>query len=98
MPDSLRNEALTALRSGTPASEVRRACGVTSDQLAQWRKHQEAGAPVRDLVGPEPRVFSVVDDMDDMVDLGIAPTRRDAHQELELHIGGWAICIRQIEA
>ena len=95
IPDSLRDTALAALRSGTPESEVRRACGVTSDQLAQWRKRQEACAQTRDLDGLQPRVFPVVDDI---AGIGMTPAGDPVQQDLELRIGGWAICIRQDEA
>ena len=95
IPDSLRNAALAALRSGTSELEVRRACGVTSDQVAQWRKRQEARAQTRDLEGQEPRVFPVVDDM---AGIGLTDAGDRVQQGLELRVGGWAISIRQVEA
>ena len=91
IPDSLRNAALEALRSGTSESEVRRACGVTSDQLAQWRKHQQVCLPERGLDMPEPRVFPVVDNK-----AGMSHAREVEQQDLEFRIGGWAICVRQL--
>jgi hypothetical protein len=94
IPDSLRNAALAALRSGTSESEMRRACGVTSDQLAQWRKHQQACTQARDLDGQTPRVFPVVDDM---AGNGMTDAGERVQQDLELRIGGWAICVRQVE-
>lgn len=97
IPNSLRNAALAAVRSGTPESKVRRACGVTSDQLAQWRKHQEACAQARDLGGQAPQVFPVVDDMDG-IGIGMTHAGGPVQQDLELRIGGWAICIQQVEA
>ena len=95
IPDSLRSVALAALRSGTAESEVRWACGVTSDQLAQWHKRQEACAQTRDLEGLQPRVFPVVDDM---AGIGMTDADGPVQQGLELRVGGWAISIRQVEA
>ncbi len=74
---------------------MRRACGVTSDQLAQWHKRQEACAQTRDLGGQEPRVFPVVDDM---AGIGLTNAGDPVQQGLELRVGGWAISIRQVEA
>ena len=94
IPDSLRNAALAAVQSGTSESEIRRACGVTSDQIAQWRRHHQASAQARDLDEQEPRVFPVVDDM---AGIGIAQSGEPMQQDLEMRIGGWAICVRQVE-
>jgi len=95
IPDSLRHAALAARRSGVSESEVRRVCGATSDQLARWRKHREASAEAREVEGQAPRVFPVVDDLTGM---GIAQAGEPAQQDLELRLGGWAICIRPVEA
>ena len=92
IPDSLRRAALSALHSGTTESEVRRACGVTSDQLAQWRKHQQVCVPQRSLEIPEPRFFPVVDSTD-----GSFHTREPEQQDLELRIDSWAIRVRQLQ-
>jgi hypothetical protein len=94
IPDSLRNAALAARRSGSSESEIRRACGVTSDQIAQWRKPQQKCAQARELEGQAPRVFPVVDDLASM---GMTQAGESVQQELELRIGGWAICVRQVE-
>ena len=94
IPDSLRNAALAALRSGISESELRRACGVTSDQIAQWRKPQQELAHARGPEGQAPRVFPVVDDL---AGAGMTHTGDVMQQELELRIGGWAICVRQVE-
>lgn len=92
IPDSLRRAALAALHGGTSESEVRRACGVTSDQLAQWRKHPQVCMPQRGLEIPEPRVFPVVESTD-----GPFHTREPEQQDLELRIGSWAISVRQLQ-
>ena len=91
IPDSLRHAALSALRSGTTESEVRQACGVTSDQLAQWRKNQQRGEPQRSLENLEPRIFPVVDSTADLLH-----AMEPKQQDLELRIGDWAICVRQL--
>ena len=74
---------------------MRRACKVTSEQLGYWRKQQEAWAATRDLDEQRIRVFPVVDDLPNMNN-----ERSSAHaaENLELRLGGWSICIRQIEA
>jgi len=95
IPESLRNAALAAQRSGISESEVRRSCGATSDQLARWHKRQEASARAHELDGLQPRVFPVVDDLPNM---SIAEAEDPARQDLELRMGGWAICIRPMEA
>ena len=94
IPDSLRNAALAAVNSGTSEPEIRRACGVTSDQIAQWRKHREMCAQARDLDRQPPLVFPVVDDL---TDVGMAQAGEPVQQDLELRIGGWSVCIRQVE-
>jgi len=93
IPDGLRNAALTAIENGASEAEVRRACGVTSDQLAQWRNRREGrrrpGGP-RPVVA-EPRIFPVVDDK------AVVSKIAGGVQDLELRFGGWSICIRQVE-
>jgi transposase-like protein len=88
IPDSLRNAALAALKSGTTESEVRQACGVTSDQLAYWRKHQ----PQQGLESPGPRIFPVVDSP-----AVLSQTIEPEQQDLELRLGGWSICVRPLQ-
>ena len=92
---ALRNAALAALRGGTPALDVRRACGVTSDQLAQWQKGQENAAESCDLAEQKTRVFPVIDDVAGVV---MTDDGGFVQQALELRMGGWALSIRQIEA
>lgn len=95
IPDSLRHAALAAVRSGlSKESEVRRTCGITSDQLARWRKHQEASSQAREVDGQAPRIFPVVDDLAGM---GMRQAGAPVQQDLELRLGGWAICIRPVE-
>jgi hypothetical protein len=91
IPDSLRNAALAALQHGVAESEVRRACGVTSDQIAQWTKSQQKHAPRARLHPVEPRVFPVVQDATDQQHGSEAEP-----QELELRLGGWAVSVRHL--
>jgi acetyl-CoA acetyltransferase len=92
IPDSLRNAALAALQDGATESEVRRACGVTSDQIAQWAASQQARAPRTRRHQVEPRVFPVVEDATDLRHGSEAES-----QELELRLGSWSISVRQLQ-
>jgi len=93
IPDSLRNAALAALESGTTESEVRRACGVTSKQLAQWRRRQRRRSdPQHRLENAEPRIFPVVDSTT-VLSEGSEPEQQD----LELRLGGWSICVKPLQ-
>lgn len=94
IPQELRDEALAALRCGAPEFDVRRACRVTQQQLECWRQRKRSGARNRDLDEQAVRVFPVVDD-----EAGVAHERTgdQAAQQLELRIGGWSVCIRQLE-
>jgi len=92
IPDSLRSAALDALQNGAAESEVRRACGVTSDQIAQWTKSQPGHAPRARLHPVEPRIFPVVEDATD-------PQHGSEVEppELELRLGSWAVSVRQLQ-
>ena len=94
IPDGLRQATLDVLDSGIEESEVRRACGVTSDQVAQWRKNPQARDLERSLQRQELRVFPVVDDFASAGHGGEpAPQKQDL--ELDLRLGDWTLCIRQ---
>jgi hypothetical protein len=92
IPDSLRRAALSALQRGSSESEVRRACGVTSDQLSQWGKHQQVCAPHPSLETAAARVFPVVDSI-----AGLSPSSEPDQQGMELRIGTWAVYIKQLQ-
>lgn len=94
IPQELREEALGALRFGTPELEVRRACRVTPEQLERWRQRERSSARARSMDEQAVSVFPVVDD-----ESGVAIERTGDHaaQALELRIGGWCICIRPVE-
>lgn len=99
IPDALRGLALAAIDSGTSEAEVRRVSGVTSDQVAQWRmgraQKRRAFDPGHEGVldgSVAPLVFPVVDSGG----LGMGQTS-GVSGDLELRLGGWSICIRQVE-
>jgi hypothetical protein len=94
IPQELRDEALGALRCGASELDVLRACRITQEQLERWRQRERFSARNRDLDEQALRVFPVVDDE---AVVAIERTGDQAAQELELRIGGWAICIRQFE-
>ena len=95
IPGTLREATLAALQRGTTELEVRRACGVTAEQIAQWRHHRGSCAERGDLSGQEAQVFPVVDEMSGM---NIDGADGHAEQNLELRVGRWAICIGQVKA
>jgi transposase-like protein len=99
IPPELREEALEALRSGVAEPDVRRACGVTPEQLQWWWQRRKPGAS---LAAPDERAVRVFPVVDEEPEAGASEAREHAtgraSQQLELRIGGWAICIRQVEA
>jgi hypothetical protein len=98
IPDVLRATVLTALDGGASEQDVRRACGVTSAQLVQWRRQQRQGAEVSGRGEHEARVFEVVDE-EPGIDMGSGGgAAAPCSPELELRLGGWAVRIQQLEA
>jgi hypothetical protein len=90
IPDDLRAAVLAAIRRGVTATRLRRACGLSTSQLARWRVG--ARGPARSTVRAQhARVFSVV---------GEAPPRRrellgdPPGHDLELRLGPWAVSVR----
>jgi hypothetical protein len=94
IPQALREAALAALESGMPELMVRRACGISGTQLRWWRLRQ--GACTDGIEQPEPkaRIFPVVDDTPY---LGAESAGASTGQSVQLRVGGWEICIRQVE-
>ena len=94
IPQALRDAALAALRSGTPAVEVQRACRISAGQLDRWLECQRERGQRLESDEAEPRVFPVVDDV-----AGIAVEGAREHEVAPLHlrVGRWEICIRQVE-
>jgi hypothetical protein len=93
-PHALRAAALAVVRSGAAELEVRRACRVSSVQLAQWRRGEGARAAESDSTGQPARVFSVVDEM---AEGDVGRGGPGAEQDVELRLAGWAIWIRRLE-
>jgi hypothetical protein len=100
IPQTLRDEALGALRCGAAEVDVRRACRVTPEQLQWWRRRRTRwGATSRGLNEQAVRVFPVVDEEQEEAVASVANEHAAGHgaQQLELRIGGWAISIRQVD-
>mgnify|MGYP001825303660 CR=1 FL=1 len=96
IPSRLRTAALAAVQDGATESDVRRACGVTSDQLAQWRAGHAVSASRSgaDAV-PSARVFPVTATEADVgaTDHGPAP----GTVSVELRVGGLSIVVRALQ-
>ena len=93
VPDELRRDTLAALRQGVTRTQLRRACGVSSKQLAQWQKSHGKIPKNAARATPDARVFSVVGD---------GPAQRaeslssEQDQLLELRLDGWSISVRRV--
>jgi len=101
IPQDLREQALQALRRGVSELDVRRACRVTPEQLGWWRRRRRStGRAIARLDERAVRVFPVIDEEP----LEAVASEANEHaavrtaQPLELRVGGWAICIRPVEA
>jgi transposase-like protein len=91
-PPELRAAVLAALRSGAVESVLRRACGVSSVQLAAWRRGEVAAGQSSALARPPARVFSVVDEPQPAMSLACAS--HPVGEDVELRIGGWSVRLR----
>ena len=94
IPHALRDEAFGALQCGMRELDVRRACRISVVQLEQWRRRQRLGVHACNGDGQKARVFPVVDEV-----TGTTIERAGDHaaENLELRIGRWAVCVRQVE-
>jgi hypothetical protein len=94
-PQALRAAVLVALRSGVAEPELRRACGLSAEQLAAWRRREAVEARQSAMVRHPAQIFSVVDESH--------PDVSDKHavhpggQDVELCVGGWAVRLRRLE-
>lgn len=86
-PESLRAAVMAALDGGASELELRRACKITAEQVAAWRRRWRSALSSPEPVQQEARVFSVVDDAGE--------AEKD---EMELRIGGWAVRIRRADS
>ena len=88
IPEDLRKATLETVDKGVPDKLVQEACRVSPEQLNRWREIQRLGGRVKNEKKAKPRVFKVVD----------APVeKREPTAPVQLRIGGWEICLRQIE-
>jgi len=93
IPDALRREALAAMRLGVTRSQLRRACGISSDQLKHWQRNRGGAGSQAEPNIQGTQVFSVIDDISsEEVGTGV----RDGGDELELRLGGWSIAVRRV--
>lgn len=90
IPDPLRQAALALLEQGVSETELRRACGVSSKQLEQWRNAPGATQVHSTPASPDARVFSVVGDDSAQGVESVAP---DPGDQLELRLDGWSIIV-----
>ena len=94
IPDNLRGAVLSAMRQGVPMAELRRICGLGSNQIEYWQKSlgeilTHPDPPVQDA-----RVFSVAGDIPTP---DVEPTDYKREQHLDLRLDGWSISIRRAE-
>ena len=92
---SLRDAALEAIQSGIPEPKVRRACQISREQLGFWRRGQRVSEKALGMPQKNARIFPVVDDSRETCDEG---GEQRAASDLQLRMGRWEICIRQVES
>lgn len=90
IPDDLRATVVAAMRRGVTATRLRRACGLSTSQLAQWRANARGPAHAT-LRSQHARVFSVVGEAHPRSPEPTAPS--PAH-DLELRLGPWSVSVR----
>ncbi len=94
VPDSLRGAVLVAMRQGVTAAELRRSCGLGSNQIEYWQNSISEIPADTDPAVQGARVFSVVGDVSAP---DVEPTDRKREQRLELRLDGWSISIARAE-
>ena len=92
---SLRDAALDAIQSGIAERDVCRACQISRWQLGFWRRGQRVSEQGLGLSQKKARIFPVVDDSRETCDEG---GEQRAASDLQLRMGRWEICIRQVES
>ncbi len=95
VPDSLRGAVLVAMRQGVTAADLRRSCGLGSNQIEYWQKSIGEIPAHTDPAAQDARVFSVVGDIPA---LDIEPPDHKREKRLELCLDGWSISIRRTES
>lgn len=94
-PQGLREAVLRALDGGASELELRRACGLSTAQLAAWRRRGLTAARGSTVAIQPARVFPVVDESPD-ASVEHAALHSGA-EDIELRIGGWVVRIRRVE-
>jgi hypothetical protein len=84
---------IAAMRRGVTTSRLRRACGLSTSQLARWLVGDKGPAPST-LRAQHARVFSVVGEAPPRPP---KPTAPPPTQELELRVGQWSVSVRLAE-
>lgn len=92
IPNTLRRAALAAIRLGVTRTQLRHACGVSSDQVKHWQRNGGHAVAGREPNIQDARVFSVLEDVPSRESESRGP---DEDQHLELRLGGWSISIRR---
>lgn len=94
IPDALRRDALAAIRLGVTRTQLRNACGVSSDQVKHWQRNGGLAVAEREPNIEDARVFSVLEDVPSRESESRSP---DEEQHLELRLGGWSISVRRAQ-
>ena len=90
IPDDLRSAVITAMKQGVRSGRLRRACGLSTSQLARWRAL--APSPVPSIVRRQhARVFSVIGDTRPRSPVA---TLSSPAYDLELRLGPWSVSVR----
>jgi hypothetical protein len=92
IPDTLRGAVLAAVRQGVRLGQIKRCCGVTSQQIELWQRGRVVLAREPTLARPAARVFDVVSDREVST---TGPGGDGPGPHLELCVDGWWICIRR---
>ena len=93
IPGDLRAAVIAAMRRDVSATRLRRACGLSTSQLARWLARDQDPAPFP-LRAQHARVFSVVGETPPRPP---KPTAPPPTHELELRIGQWSVSVRLAE-
>jgi len=100
VPRELRQSVLWALEAGAKASAIRRACGVSAQQLVRWREEAtERGGDVPGVsrqraavASPPPKVLEIVDPPQPKP--GESGLDLNRPLEVELRLGDWRLNLR----
>lgn len=93
--EELREAVFETIGKGVPDKLVQEACRISSEQLNRWREIQRLRGRGKAVKKAKPRVFKVVDTRVEKR----APNSQEEKPSapVQIRIGGWEICLRQIE-